>query len=112
MTESWGGHALDANVAPERCDAVTPERSTQLVLACSGDLCNYITKSPKHLDDYNQEMTMTTNLSTKFAALGVALLANAMLLSGIAVLFSGRTYLPAPVSSVVLPVAVTYRTTV
>ena len=36
---------------------------------------------------------MTTNLSTKFAALGVALLANAMLLSGIAVLFSGRTYL-------------------
>ncbi len=55
---------------------------------------------------------MTTNLSTKFAALGVALLANAMLLSGIAVLFSGRTYLPAPVSSVVLPVAVTYRTTV
>jgi hypothetical protein len=29
------------------------EKYLSLVLACSSDVCNYITKSPKHLDDYH-----------------------------------------------------------
>ena len=73
------------------------------MLACSGDVCNYITKSPIHLDDptlngHPEEMTMTTQLSTKLAALAVALMVNGMMIGGVAYLFSARLHQPTAVN--------------
>jgi hypothetical protein len=62
------------------------------VLACTGVVCNYITKSPKHLDDTYQEKTMTTQISTKLAALAVALMMNAALVGGVAFLFNSQVH--------------------
>jgi hypothetical protein len=59
------------------------------MLACVGVICDYITKSPKHLDDYPQEIHMTTQISTKFAALAVALMMNGLIIGGVAYLFNG-----------------------
>jgi hypothetical protein len=58
-------------------------------LACTGVVCDYITRSPKHLDGYqrNQEILMNTQLSTKLAALAVALMVNSVLIGGVAYLF-------------------------
>ena len=44
--------------------------------------------------DNPKEMTMTTQLSTKLAALAVALLVNGMMIGGVAYLFSARLHLP------------------
>ena len=60
------------------------------VLACTSDVCNYITKSPKHLDDTYQENIMTTQISTKLAALAVALMVNGALVGGVAFLFNSQ----------------------
>ena len=70
-----------------------------MVLACSGDVCNYITRSPIHLvtkqlNSHPKEMTMTTQLSTKLAALAVALMVNGMMIGGVAYLFSARLHQP------------------
>jgi hypothetical protein len=62
------------------------------VLACSGDVCNYITKSPKHLDDSTDPHTgdlMNTQISSKLAALAAALMMNSLLIAGVAYLFNG-----------------------
>jgi hypothetical protein len=66
------------------------------VLVCSSDVCNYITRSPKHLDDHQlrQEIDMTTQLSTKIAALAVALMVNSLMIGGVAYLFSGQIHQP------------------
>jgi hypothetical protein len=40
-------------------------------------------------------MTMTTQLSTKLAALAVALMVNGMMIGGVAYLFSARLHQPA-----------------
>jgi hypothetical protein len=61
------------------------------VLACSSDVCNYITRSPKHLDDrQTKETHMTTQISTKLTALAVALMMNTLLIGGVALLFTGQ----------------------
>jgi hypothetical protein len=69
-----------------------------MVLACSGDVCNYITRSPIHhgdqLNSHPKEMTMTTQLSSKLAALAVALIVNGMMIGGVAYLFSARLHQP------------------
>jgi hypothetical protein len=70
-----------------------------MVLACSGPVYNYITRSPIHRDDQPaqqppKEMTMTTQLSTKLAALAVALMVNGMMIGGVAYLFSARLHQP------------------
>jgi hypothetical protein len=45
---------------------------------------------------------MTTPISTKLAALGVALILNSMMISGVAYLFNGQLHQPAPVASLTL----------
>jgi hypothetical protein len=64
------------------------------VVACTSVVCNYITRSPIHLDDHNitQEKTMTTQLSTKLTALALALMVNSMMIGGVAFLFSARIH--------------------
>ena len=66
------------------------------MLACISDLCNYITKSPKHLDDYNwtnhKETSMNTQISNKLVALGVALVMNSLLLGGVAYMFNSQAH--------------------
>jgi hypothetical protein len=44
--------------------------------------------------DNPKEMTMTTQLSTKLAALAVALMVNGMMIGGVAYLFSARLHQP------------------
>jgi hypothetical protein len=61
------------------------------VVACPSVVCNYITTSPIHGDNYdNQETDMNTQISAKFAALAVALFVNGLMLSGVACLFNGQ----------------------
>jgi hypothetical protein len=66
------------------------------VLACSGVVYYYITKSPKHLDDRTEdrntgkEKIMTTSLSTKLAALALALMFNSAIMGGMAYLFNAQ----------------------
>jgi membrane-associated PAP2 superfamily phosphatase len=63
------------------------------VLVCISVICNYITKSPKHLDDYiYQETVMNTQISTKLAALAVALMMNRLLIGGVAYLFNSQVH--------------------
>jgi len=47
-------------------------------------------------------MTMTTQLSTKLAALAVALMVNGMMIGGVAYLFSARLHQPIAVNGTVL----------
>jgi hypothetical protein len=47
----------------------------------------------------NQEKTMTTQLSTKLAALGVALMMNSLLIGSVAYLFNGQLHQRAPIVS-------------
>ena len=62
----------------------------------------YVTISPGHrytamtsqLNSHPKEMTMTTQLSTKLAALAVALMVNGMMIGGVAYLFSARLHQP------------------
>jgi hypothetical protein len=63
-------------------------------LACIGVICDYITKSPKHLDDshVNRRTLMNTQISTKLAALAVALVMNSLLIGGVAYLFNGQLH--------------------
>jgi hypothetical protein len=64
------------------------------VLACSGVVYYYITKSPKHLDDgpntetLGKETIMNTSISTKLAALALALMVNSVIMGGMAYLFN------------------------
>ena len=46
---------------------------------------------------------MTTQLSTKLAALAVALMVNGMMIGGVAYLFSARLHQPTAVNSTVVP---------
>jgi hypothetical protein len=46
-------------------------------------------------------MTMTTQISTKLAALGAALLINAMMLSSVAMLFGTQTRFHVPTATLV-----------
>jgi hypothetical protein len=48
--------------------------------------------SPKHLDDPNvtKELVMNTQISSKLAALCMALMMNGLMVGGIAYLFSGH----------------------
>jgi hypothetical protein len=74
----------------------SPRRKLNLaeVVACTSVVCNYITRSPIHLDDHNitQEKTMTTQLSTKLTALALALMVNSVMIGGVAFLFSARIH--------------------
>jgi hypothetical protein len=70
------------------------------MLACIGVVCNYITKSPKHLDDYQPETLMNTQISTKLTALAVALMMNSLLIGGVAYLFSAPLHQHMAVMSV------------
>jgi hypothetical protein len=47
-------------------------------------------------------MTMTTQLSTKLAALAVALMVNGMMIGGVAYLFSARLHQPTAVNGAVI----------
>ena len=47
-------------------------------------------------------MTMTTQLSTKLAALAVALMVNGMMIGGVAYLFSARLHQPIEVNGAVV----------
>jgi hypothetical protein len=71
------------------------------VLACSGVVYYYITKSPKHLDDSNanQENDMNTSTSTKLAALALALMVNTVIMGGVAFLFNAQLQAPGAVVS-------------
>jgi hypothetical protein len=74
------------------------------VLACSGVVYYYITKSPKHLDDGRteklaKETIMNTSISTKLAALGLALMVNSLIMGGMAYLFNAQLQQPAAVFS-------------
>jgi hypothetical protein len=50
-------------------------------------------------------MTMTTQLSTKLAALAVALMVNGMMIGGVAYLFSARLHQPTAVNGTVVTTA-------
>jgi hypothetical protein len=67
-----------------------PPTIIDLVLAFSGVVDYYITRSPKSLDDPsdNQEIIMNTTLSSKLAALVLALAINGIILSGVAFMFN------------------------
>jgi hypothetical protein len=66
------------------------------VLACSGVVYYYITKSPKHLDDSiaTRRTTMNTSISTKLAALALALMVNSVIMGGVAYLFNAQLRAP------------------
>jgi hypothetical protein len=85
------------------------KRFAKKVLVCSSDVCNYITKSPQHPGDYQQpETLMNTQISTKLAALALALTMNSLLIGGVLYLFTGRL----PPHSAVLSLAQTAGMTV
>jgi hypothetical protein len=75
------------------------------VLACSGVVYYYITKSPKHLDDeldgkhLSKETIMNTSISTKLAALALALMVNSVIMGGMAYLFNVELQAPTAVMS-------------
>ena len=50
-------------------------------------------------------MTMTTKLSTKLAALAVALMVNGMMMGGVAYLFSGQLHQPSTSNAAVMRVS-------
>jgi hypothetical protein len=50
----------------------------------------------------NQETVMNTQISTKLAALGVALMLNGLMIGGIAYLFNAQSHQSAPVVGMVL----------
>ena len=81
------------------------------MLACISVVCNYITKSPKHLDDTNQETDMNTQISTKLAALAVALMMNSVIIGGVAYLFNSQVQ-HTPVTSLAQAVAPALSSTV
>jgi hypothetical protein len=87
---------------------MTLPRIFVLVLALSGVVDYYITKSPKYLDDGNQvkEIAMNTTLSTKLAALGLALVINSVIMGSVALMFNARLH-DAPVQTVASIVAPT-----
>ena len=70
------------------------------MLAFSGVVYYYITKSPKHLDDShdNQEKIMNTTLSTKLAALALALAINSVLMGSVALMFNARIPQDSPIT--------------
>jgi hypothetical protein len=75
-----------------------------LVLACSGVVYYYITKSPQHCDDRteepkHQETNMNTSISTKLAALGLALAVNTVIMGGMAYLFNAQLQQPTAIVS-------------
>jgi len=63
-----------------------------LVLALSGVVYYYITKSPKYLDDGKQENPMNNTLSSKLAAFVLALGINTIIMGGVAVIFSEHAH--------------------
>ena len=65
-----------------------------MVIAYSGVVPYYITKSSKYFADANKENHMNTSVSTKFAALAIALFANTVLLGCVAVLFNAHQTMP------------------
>jgi hypothetical protein len=74
------------------------------VLACSGVVYYYITKSPKHPDDglnrkHLKETIMNTSISTKLAALALALMVNSVIMGGVAYLFNVQLQTPTAVMS-------------
>jgi hypothetical protein len=77
------------------------------VLACSGVVYYYITKSPKHRGDgqnrnlKEQETIMNTSTSTKLAALALALMVNSVIMGGIAYLFNAQLQGASAVTSLV-----------
>jgi hypothetical protein len=76
------------NLGPNPPSCAALARHLQKLLACSSDIDYYITKSPKHLVTASkQEPIMNTKISTKIAALGMALMMNGFILAGIAYLF-------------------------
>ena len=80
------------------------------MLACSGVVYYYITKSPKHPDDgpnsnIEQETIMSTSISTKLAALGLALMVNTVIMGGMAYLFNAQLQQPAAAISLAATVA-------
>ena len=60
------------------------------MLAHSGDIRYYITTSLIH-SDTNQETQMTTQISAKLAALGIALMMNVAMMGAIAYVFNAQT---------------------
>jgi hypothetical protein len=66
----------------------------EIALACTAVICNYITGKPKHwcTSNIRQEIHMTAQLSTKIAALAIALMVNCMMIGGVAYLFGGRIH--------------------
>jgi hypothetical protein len=75
-----------------------------LVLALSGVVAYYITKSPKYLDDLNrnQEKIMNTTLSTKLTALVLALAINSVIMGSVALVFSTHAHALSSVGVVAL----------
>jgi hypothetical protein len=70
-----------------------PQKTHAQVLVCSSVVCNYITKSPKHLDDTDaKEIVMNTHLSSKFAAIAAALAVNSTMIGAVAVLFNTQAH--------------------
>jgi hypothetical protein len=65
-----------------------------VVLALSGVVHYYTTKSPKYLDDVKTETenVMNTSISTKLAALSLALLINSVIMGSVALMFNGRLH--------------------
>jgi len=73
-----------------RANALCREKMFGLVLALSGVVDYYITKSPKYLDDFKTEIVMNTSISTKLAALGLALVINSVIMGSVALMFNAR----------------------
>jgi hypothetical protein len=71
-----------------------PQKYFVLVLALSGVVAYYITKSPKYLDDgYNRRRNaMNTTISTKLTALALALVINSMIMGSVALMFNTRLH--------------------
>ncbi len=92
---------LGLRCAPSRTILAAYHKIFVLVLALSGVVDYYITKSPKYLDDSNQaqEIAMNTTLSTKLAALGLALVINSVIMGSVALMFNARLQ-AAPVQTV------------
>jgi hypothetical protein len=71
-----------------------PDTILVLVLALSGVVEYYITKSPIYLDDSinSQEIAMNTTISTKLAALALALVINSVIMGSVALMFNARLH--------------------
>jgi hypothetical protein len=82
------------------------------VLDCCGVVSYYITKSPKHLDDkvrqtsVKGQLAMNTSITTKLASLALALMANSVIMGGVAYMFNARLGEPTAIASVASTVVV------